>query len=92
VATVLDCHSAAAVMVEAAHRGWVPERGASVPYATSGLDLSYLRPMPIDETAHLRAHVLEADDDRMLVDVELVWEGKVRSRATALWKAWHPRG
>jgi acyl-coenzyme A thioesterase PaaI-like protein len=91
IATVLDCHSAAAMMLEAHGRGWLPRGDSTVPYVTAGLNVQYLRPMPITEVSEVRAAVVSADDTQMTVDVELLWDGKVRSRATALWKAWRPR-
>ncbi len=39
IATVLDCHSAAAVTHEAFTRGWPPLPGAALPYVTASLDV-----------------------------------------------------
>lgn len=91
IATVLDCHSAAAVIHEADLRGWTAENGVALPYVTAGLDVRYLRPAPLAEPSELRAVITFADPDVMTVDVELVWEGKPRSAASALWKRWRPR-
>ena len=57
IATVLDCHSAAAVTHEAFNRGWPPLPGAALPYVTAGLDVRYLRPAPLTETVTLYAEV-----------------------------------
>ena len=92
ICTVLDCHSAAAVMVEADRRGWEPLPGADLAYVTAGLDVRYLRPSPLRETVELLAVVTSAGEAQMTVEVELVWEGKVRAAATATWKRWRPRG
>src|SRR4051794_22608721 len=54
IATVLDCHSAAAVMSEAAARGWHPLPGADLAFVTAGLDVRYLRPTPKDSPVALR--------------------------------------
>ena len=91
IATVLDCHSAAAVIHEADLRGWTAEGGLALPYVTAGLDVRYLRPAPLGEPSELRAVITSADPDVMTVDVELVWDGKPRSSASALWKRWRPR-
>ena len=48
IATLLDCHSAAAVTNVAFENGWRPLPGAEVPFVTSGLDVRYLRPAPLD--------------------------------------------
>lgn len=91
ISTVLDCHSAAAVLHEADQRGWPPLPGAMLPYVTAGLDLRYLRPAPLHETVELRAVLTSVEEAQMSVDVELIWEDKVRAAATALWKRWRPR-
>ncbi|MGB8379949.1 MAG: PaaI family thioesterase, partial [Dermatophilaceae bacterium] len=46
ISTVLDCHSAAAVMLEAERPGWPRLPGAIFPYVTAGLETRYLRPSP----------------------------------------------
>jgi acyl-coenzyme A thioesterase PaaI-like protein len=91
ICTILDCHSAAAVVLEAEHRDWPPLPGAALPYVTAGLDVRYLRPSPLREPVELRAVVREASEAQMTVDVSLIWDGKPRAEATALWKRWCPR-
>jgi acyl-coenzyme A thioesterase PaaI-like protein len=91
ISTVLDCHSAAAVTLEAELRGWPPLPGAPLPYVTAGLDVRYLRPSPLHETVELRATVTEASQAQMTAQVELIWDGKPRATASALWKRWRPR-
>lgn len=91
IATVLDCHSAAAVVHEAYTRGWPPLPGASLPYVTAGLEVSYLRPAPLTETVELYAEVVEADEAEMTAHVRLEFDGKTRAEVTALWKRWRPR-
>ena len=91
IGTVLDCHSAAAVMLEAERQGWPPLPGADLSYVTAGLDVRYLRPAPLHEPVELFARVTEADEPQMTVEVELRFDGKVRAQATALWKRWRPR-
>lgn len=91
IATLLDCHSAAAVTYEANERGWKSIGDAALPYVTAGLDVRYLRPSPLHEAVELRAVIAEADESQMISSVELVWDGKPRAAATATWKRWRPR-
>jgi acyl-coenzyme A thioesterase PaaI-like protein len=91
IATLLDCHSAAVVTVEADRRGWRSLGGALLPFLTAGIDVRYRRPSPLRETVELRGRLQEADEGQMTAVVELVWEGKVRAEGVALWKRWRPR-
>jgi acyl-coenzyme A thioesterase PaaI-like protein len=91
IATVLDCHSAAAVTHEAFSRGWPPLPGAALPYVTAGLEVRYLRPAPLTETVALYAEVTDSSEAEMTAHVWLEWDGKTRAEVTALWKRWRPR-
>lgn len=91
IGTVLDCHSAAAVILEADQRGWPPLPGAALSYVTAGLDLRYRRPAPLHEPVELRSWVTRAGEDEMTAVAELWADGKVRAEATAVWKRWRPR-
>ena len=91
ISTVLDCHSAAAVMLEAERRGWPALSGADLPYVTAALDVRYLRPSPLHEVVELRAVVVSAIEAEIVAEVELVWAGKVRATARAHWRRWRPR-
>jgi acyl-coenzyme A thioesterase PaaI-like protein len=91
ICTLLDCHSAAAVMHEAELRGWPPLPGAALAYVTAGLDVRYLRPSPLQDTVDLRAVVIDAGEAEMTAEVELIWDGKTRAAAMAHWKRWRPR-
>ncbi|MCA0144666.1 PaaI family thioesterase [Blastococcus sp. LR1] len=90
ISTLLDCHSAAAVLHEAEQRGLVTP-GSALAYVTAGLDVRFLRPAPLAEPVSLVAVVTEASEAQMTVDVQLRWDGKPRATATALWKRWRPR-
>lgn len=92
ISTLLDCHSAAAVLEEADRRGWGPLPGLPLSYVTAGLDVRYVRPAPLHEPVELRAVVNEAGEPEMTALAELIWDGKVRATATAVWKRWRPRG
>ena len=91
ISTLLDCHSAAAVTLEASRRGWPPLGTAPLPYVTAGLDVKFLRPSPLHEEVSLISHVLEASESEITASVSLVWDGKPRATASALWKRWRPR-
>lgn len=91
ISTVLDCHSAAAVLQEADVRGWKPLAGLPLSYVTAGLDVRYRRPSPLTEPSELRSWITSAGEDEMLVSAELVHDGKVRASAASVWKRWRPR-
>lgn len=91
IATVLDCHSGAAVLHRSAQRGSASGSGAPLVYVTAGLDLRYLRPAPLRETLQLRAAITSATVDEVIVEAEVTWDGKPRATATSRWKAWRPR-
>ncbi len=91
IATLLDCHSAAAVTDHAHRQGWQALGGALLPFVTAGLDVRYLRPSPLREPVSLRAEVQHAEEARIDVAVWLEWDGKRRAEATAVWKRWRPR-
>lgn len=91
IATLLDCHSGAAVFHEADQRGWGPLPGTAFSYVTAGIDVRYRRPAPLEAEVSLVAEVAEATEDAMSCAVRLEHDGKVRAEATALWKRWRPR-
>lgn len=90
ICTVLDCHSATPVLLEAERLGLILD-DVPLPFVTSGLRVEYLRPTPLTEVSHLRAWVTAADDSAMQVEVELWAHEKVRARGQATWKRWRPR-
>jgi acyl-coenzyme A thioesterase PaaI-like protein len=89
IATLLDCHSAAAVVLGSAERGLSPD--GTLQYVTAGIDVRYLRPSPLREPADLLARLISVDESRIVVDAELWWQDKVRATATSTWKRWRPR-
>ena len=91
IATVLDCHSAAAVVDHAHRSGWPPLPGAALPYVTAGLDVRYLRPSPLHAEVVLRAEVVDASEAAIDVLVWLAHEDKRRAEARAHWRRWRPR-
>lgn len=91
ISTLLDCHSAAAVLLEAHQRGWAALPGTSPAYVTAGLDVRFLRPAPLGEPVDLVARITSAGEEGMTAAVELLWDGKPRATATADWRRWRPR-
>lgn len=90
ICTLLDCHSATPMLLEAQRMGLLPSQ-TPLPFVTAGLDVRYLRPTPLTMASQLRAVVVDADETTMHVEVELRCEGKVRAQALAIWKRWRPR-
>lgn len=91
IATVLDCHSGAAVFDHQDRSGQRDPAGALLPYVTAGLDLRFLRPCPLDQTLQLAGIVTSVEPDQLTVRVRLTWDDKPRAEATAVWKRWRPR-
>ncbi len=90
ICTVLDCHSATPMVLEAQRLGLVT--GDSVlPFVTAGLEVKYLRPTPLTQTSQLRARLAAVDESAILVEVSLWWDGKVCAEGTATWKRWRQR-
>jgi acyl-coenzyme A thioesterase PaaI-like protein len=90
IATVLDCHSGAAVY----HSTSLAEPGpldAPALFVTAGLDVRYLRPSPLDQSFELVATIAAATADQITVEVELAARGRTCAAASALWKRWRPR-
>ena len=83
IATLLDCHSGAAVFVESARRS---ASGAEFqPWVTTGLEIRYRLPTLLDTPSELRARILDAESDVMAVQATLRVEGKVRVQAESRW-------
>lgn len=90
ICTILDCHSATPVMLEAERIGLTSD-SVPLPFVTAGLSVKYLRPTPLTQTASLRAAITDADDSSMSVAVELWSDGKLRATGEAIWKRWRSR-
>jgi len=91
IATVLDCHSAAAVMNEADLQGWKAAPGALLPFVTAGIDVRYLRPSPLDSPVELRAVIVRSTEPEIICDAEVIYDGKTRATGHAVWKRWRSR-
>ena len=91
ISTLLDCHSAAAVALEAERNGWTALPGSVMPFVTAGLDVRFLRPAPLHEAVQLRAAVLGASEQEISAEVQLVADDTTRASAVASWRRWRPR-
>jgi acyl-coenzyme A thioesterase PaaI-like protein len=91
LATVLDCHGGAAVLLEAHRRSWEPAPGALLPFVTAGLDVRFLRPAPLHEPIELAAELVAVTESEITVEATAIWDGKPRASGTAVWKRWRPR-
>lgn len=91
ISTLLDCHGAAAVMLEADRRGWEPAPGQDLAYVTAGLDVRFRRPTPLDEPLEITAELTAVDEPEMTVACVIEHGGKTRATGTAVWKRWRPR-
>lgn len=91
ISTLVDCHSAAAVMYEASERGWMPLPGAALSHVTSRLDVRFRRPAPLHEPVQLRAVLTFVSEPEMTCAVELLIDDRQRATAEVTWKRWRPR-
>jgi acyl-coenzyme A thioesterase PaaI-like protein len=91
LSTLLDCHGAAAVMLEAFRRDWSPPPGALMSFVTAELDVRFLRPAPLSEPLSLTAELTSVTESEMRVVAQVIWEDKTRATGGAVWKRWRPR-
>jgi acyl-coenzyme A thioesterase PaaI-like protein len=87
IGTLLDCHSAAAVVQEAVTRD--PE--ARDHWVTADYAVKLMRPTNPDVPLELFAEVVEWDGDRATTHAELRSEGKVRATCAAHFVRYVPR-
>jgi acyl-coenzyme A thioesterase PaaI-like protein len=85
IATLIDCHSlnlaiAHAYKSEGRPIGSSPKIG----YVTGNLNVSYLRPTPIDETLRLRAKILKIEGRKTWVSCTLSAAGQVCAQGEVL--------
>ena len=91
IATVLDCHGAAAVMRVVAEQGWTGAGGAPVPFVTASFDVKFHRPAPLGRTMQLTASPQSVDPSLIIVRSELAVDGKVRATMISTWARFRPR-
>lgn len=86
IATLLDCHTAAAVLNEAAMNGWEPAPGFPIAFVTAGIDVRYMRPSPLHSPVELHAVVSNSSEVEIVCDAELRFEDKTRATGHAVWR------
>lgn len=91
IATLLDCHGAAAVLLEAHRREWRPAPGTGLAFVTAGLDVRYRRPTPLHEPVALTAELLAVAEPEMTVLARVLHGDRETATGTAVWKRWRPR-
>jgi acyl-coenzyme A thioesterase PaaI-like protein len=91
ISTLLDCHSAAAVFLEAERQGWTALPGTMLPFVTAGMNVRFVRPAPLHGVVQLRATVLGASEPEITGEVQLLADDKTRASAVVSWKRWRPR-
>lgn len=83
IATLLDCHSGAAVFLTSAQES---ESGSQFqPWVTSGLNLRYRLPTFLEGPSTLSATIESRDEGVMTVKASLSYDGKVRVQAESRW-------
>lgn len=81
IATLLDCHSGAAVLLHSAGEAdtltelWV----------TAGLELRYRLPTLMENPCELHARITDRSDSSVIVSATLKSDGKVRVQAQSRW-------
>ncbi|WP_394824609.1 PaaI family thioesterase [Pendulispora albinea] len=91
ISTVLDCHTAAAVVQGSVDHGFRALDGAPLPFITAGFDVRFLRPTPLGPKVDLWAKVESIAEQEAIVIGELRCDGKVRASMRAVWKRFRPR-
>lgn len=74
IGSILDCHSNWTAAVHLMKKRNASELPATV---TSDFHVTLKRPTPMGTTLHMRAHVVESDDDRAVVEATIEANGKV---------------
>jgi acyl-coenzyme A thioesterase PaaI-like protein len=91
IATVLDCHGAAAVMWQVAERGWKDAAGTPAPFVTASFDVKFQRPAPLGSAARLIASPVSTEESQIIVRSEMTVGGKTTATMTATWARFRPR-
>jgi acyl-coenzyme A thioesterase PaaI-like protein len=91
IATLLDCHGAAAVMWAVAERGWTDSSGTPAPFVTASFEVTFHRPTPLGTPVRLTASPQSIDRSNMIIRSELAVDDKVRATMTATWTRFYPR-
>jgi acyl-coenzyme A thioesterase PaaI-like protein len=91
IATLLDCHTGAALALAVRRRDGLWPWAEGAPWATAEFTVTLLRPTPVGEDLHLEAAVAELTADTAVVQARMEAAGKVRATCRAVWKRLQPR-
>jgi acyl-coenzyme A thioesterase PaaI-like protein len=91
IATVLDCHGAAAVMSKVAELGWTTPAGTPVPFVTASFEVKFHRPTPLASTLRLAASLVGFEPSEIIVRSEMAVDRKVTATMTSTWARFRPR-
>jgi len=81
IATLLDCHSGAVVLLDAAGDA----DSLTDLWVTAGLEIRYRLPTFLDMPVELHAEITEKSESSILVKATLRYDGKVRVQAESRW-------
>ena len=85
VATLIDCHSLNLAIARAYRdEGRAIGSAPRIAYVTGNLNVSYLRPTPIDATLELRARVQRIEGRKAWIECTLAAAGEVCARGEVL--------
>lgn len=92
ISSLIDCHSVCTAMM-AAYRteGVEPEGEPSIIYITASLQVSYLKPTPMEHPVTLRAHVKETQGRKMIVQCSLFAQDEECARGEVVAVRYTPR-
>jgi acyl-coenzyme A thioesterase PaaI-like protein len=74
IGSILDCHSNWTAAVHLMKKRGLSELPATV---TADFHVTLKRPSPMDATLHMRSHVVESSDDRVVVEATIEAKGKI---------------
>jgi acyl-coenzyme A thioesterase PaaI-like protein len=85
IASLIDCHSVNTATFEA-YRNESREAGSEpvLRYVTGNLDVSFLRPTPINKPFHIHAKVVKMEGRKIWVESKLTCEGKLCAQGKVL--------
>ncbi|MDH3443085.1 MAG: PaaI family thioesterase [Deltaproteobacteria bacterium] len=85
IASLIDCHSLNLAIATAYREANRPIGGSPrIGYVTANINVSYLKPTPIDAAIELRAHITKIEGRKVWVKCTLSAAGEVRARGEVL--------
>jgi acyl-coenzyme A thioesterase PaaI-like protein len=84
LASLVDCHCICTAISDATISQGEQEADVPVAFATGTLNVSYLRPVPIDSTVELSARITERTARKTRLECTIVADGQVCARAEVL--------